>query len=427
MRNGIPVTGDFNGDGITDVGFFYNGQWFIDLNGNGQWDEGDLWAKLGHEGDLPVTGDWDGDGKTDIGIFGRAWPGDPSAIRHEPGLPAPLNTKTGPKKNVPPRTDEAALGYRTLKHTSKGDYRADVIDHVFHYGTPGDIPVTGDWHGTGVHTIGLFYKGRWILDSNGDGKWTETDHDFRYGADGDQPVVGDFNGDGIDELGVYRDGTWYIDTNNDRVLDAQDKLFELGGPGDVAVVGDWNGDGVDEPGVYHEGARNVAAAPAAVAGAHCHRVRRLSWLSLNRAGRASAADVAVSRCARTIRLLAGRSRSSQSADSAALGQLPLAASVSCGTTALNRQKWYTRNWAKIIGALVSESDYSSVAGFPATPHHAAPCLVRASCRTHLERPSWVRISLRCCAAAHTAQSSGLAVGGHRAVCCSLPMRSRCRR
>ncbi len=261
MRNGIPVTGDFNGDGITDVGFFYAGQWFIDLDDNGQWDQGDLWAKLGHEGDLPVTGDWDGDGKTDIGIFGRAWPGDPSAIRHEPGLPAPENTKIGQAKNIPPRTDEAALGFRTLKHTSKGDYRADVIDHVFHYGTAGDIPVTGDWHGTGVHTIGLFYKGRWLLDSNGDGKWTETDHDFHYGAEGDRPIIGDFNGDGLDELGVYRDGTWYIDTNNDRVLDAKDKLFQLGGPGDVPVVGDWNGDGVDEPGVYHQ-SLGTAAAPA---------------------------------------------------------------------------------------------------------------------------------------------------------------------
>jgi len=264
MRNGIPVTGDFNGDGITDVGFYNDGEWFIDLDDNGQWDEGDLWAKLGHEGDKPVTGDWDGDGKTDIGIFGRAWPGDPTAIRREPGLPAPTNTNLGRKKNVPPETDEAALGFRTLKHTSKGDYRADVIDHVFHYGTPGDIPVTGDWYGTGVHTIGLFYKGRWILDSNGDGKSTDTDHDFYYGADGDKPVVGDFNGDGIDELGVFRNGVWYIDTNNDRVLDEKDRLFEVGGPNDVPVVGDWNVDGIDEPGVYHQGT-STAAAPAAPA------------------------------------------------------------------------------------------------------------------------------------------------------------------
>ena len=98
MRNGRPITGDFNGDGVTDVGFFLNGEWYIDLNSNGHWDEGDLWAKLGHEGDLPVTGDWDGDGKTDIGIFGRAWPGDPAAIDREPGLPAPQNILTGARK-----------------------------------------------------------------------------------------------------------------------------------------------------------------------------------------------------------------------------------------------------------------------------------------------------------------------------------------
>ncbi|MES1213613.1 MAG: SdrD B-like domain-containing protein, partial [Singulisphaera sp.] len=87
VRGGIPVTGDFNGDGVYEVGVFSQGYWFIDLNGNGKWDEGDLWAKLGHDGDLPVTGDWDGDGKTDIGIFGKAWPNDPRAVKTEPGLP----------------------------------------------------------------------------------------------------------------------------------------------------------------------------------------------------------------------------------------------------------------------------------------------------------------------------------------------------
>ena len=91
MKGGIPIAGDFNGDGTFEVGIFKDGRWYIDLNGNGVWDEGDLWAKLGHRGDLPVAGDWDGDGKTDIGIFGPAWPRDPRAIAHEPGLPDPDN------------------------------------------------------------------------------------------------------------------------------------------------------------------------------------------------------------------------------------------------------------------------------------------------------------------------------------------------
>ena len=90
----FPVTGDFNGDGKTEIGIYYKGEWFLDLNGNGEWDGDDLWAKLGTEADRPVTGDWDGDGKDDIGIFGPAWPGDPRHLEHEPGLPDPDNQPT---------------------------------------------------------------------------------------------------------------------------------------------------------------------------------------------------------------------------------------------------------------------------------------------------------------------------------------------
>jgi protocatechuate 3,4-dioxygenase beta subunit len=269
--NGIPVTGDFNGDGITDVGVFYAGQWFIDLNGNGVWDEGDLWAKLGHDGDLPITGDWDGDGKTDIGIFGRAWPGDPEAVANEPGLPDPNNAPKGVRKNVPPRAEQAAMGWRRMKRTSQGEERADLIDHVFHYGTAGDQPITGDWTGSGVDTIGVFRDGQWLLDVNGDGEWSDGDIEFHMGAHGDRAIVGDFNGDGIDEVGIYRAGKWYIDTNGDHVLDARDRVFELGGPHDLPVVGDWNGDGVDEPGVYHDASAAVKPETAQAPTAHSER------------------------------------------------------------------------------------------------------------------------------------------------------------
>jgi len=253
MRGGIPVTGDFNGDGITDVGVFDRGEWFIDLNGNGLWDEGDLWARLGHDGDKPVTGDWDGDGKTDIGVYGPAWPGDPRAIAEEPGLPDPDNRNRDKEKNIPPAPHFAAQGSRSLRLTSTGAIRADLIDHVFHYGTPNDIPVVGDWNGDGIDTIAIFHAGSWQRDYDGDGKRSAGDMPAQFGQAGDKPVVGDFNGDGVDEIGVYRDGKWIIDSNGNGVFDAEDETVALGGNGDAPVVGDWDGDGRDEPGVYHDG------------------------------------------------------------------------------------------------------------------------------------------------------------------------------
>ncbi len=257
-EKGIPVTGDFNGDGVTDIGVFVDGQWFLDLNGNGRWDEGDLWAKLGSQDDLPVTGDWDADGKTDIGIYGPAWARDPWAISQEPGLPDadnfPSKAMAGKFKNMPPKQEDATNGARVLRRTAHGKSRADLIDHVFHYGEPGDVPLAGDWNGDGVRQIGTFHDGEWYLDLDGDGKFTERDARFVFGQAGDIPVVGDFNGDGIDEIGVFRNGKWIIDTNGNHELDAKDMVFELGGAGDKPVVGDWNDDGTDDPGIYHPGA-----------------------------------------------------------------------------------------------------------------------------------------------------------------------------
>jgi len=246
----IPVTGDFNGDGVSEVGVYYHGEWFLDLNGNGRWDEEDLWARLGSASDLPVVGDWDGDGKDDIGIYGPEWAEDERAIRAEPGLPDAQNTPKHKPKNVPPRPADATDGQRLLCLSVRGPRRADVIDHVFRFGADKDHPVAGDWNGDGIRTIGVFKGGVWKLDLDGDGRWTEKDGRFTFGTTGDVPLVGDWNGDGVEEIGVYRRGKWHLDTNGNRELDAHDRIFALGGANDQPVVGDWNGDGLDEPGLY---------------------------------------------------------------------------------------------------------------------------------------------------------------------------------
>jgi serine-aspartate repeat-containing protein C/D/E len=254
---GIPVVGDWNGDGTSELGIFFKGEWFLDLNGNGVWDEGDLWARLGSEADKPVVGDWDGDGKDDIGIFGPEWPMDPRHIEHEPGLPDSHNGPKDRQKNVPPRPEEATEGDRLLQLTKQGKERSDLIDHVFHFGVATDIPIAGDWNGDGIRSVGVFRDGKWHFDLDGDGKWSKADKTARFGQKGDLPVVGDFNGDGIEEIGVFRGGKWIIDVNGNREIDAADRVFELGGEGDLPVVGDWNGDGTDDPALYREGERQV--------------------------------------------------------------------------------------------------------------------------------------------------------------------------
>jgi serine-aspartate repeat-containing protein C/D/E len=253
MAGATPIAGDFNGDGYFEVGIYRDGQWCIDMNGNGIWDRGDLWAHLGDDSDIPVTGDWDGDGKHDIGIFGPEWEGDPRAIEAEPGLPDVQNSADGPKKNPPPPIDSATDGYRVLKRTAKGPIRADVIDHVFRYGRMGDQAVVGDWNGDGIHSIGIYRGGEWFMDVDGDGRWSKADRRASFGTRDGQPLVGDFDGDGIDDLAFYADGKLYIDSNGNFVLDDQDRVIPMGKLGDRLVVGDWDGDGKDEVAIFTNG------------------------------------------------------------------------------------------------------------------------------------------------------------------------------
>jgi serine-aspartate repeat-containing protein C/D/E len=252
MLGGIPLSGDFDGDGTDELAVFKDGFWMIDINRNGTWDEGDLLARLGNIDDQPVVGDWDGDGKDDIGIYGPIWERDREAIERDPGLPNPDNNLYARPKNIPPMDADATNGSRVMKLTSYGKQRSDVVDHVFGVGSGEEIPVTGDWNGNGIRSIGTFQNGLWQMDVNGDGRFDSDDSTAEFGRPGDIPVVGDFDGDGVEEIAVYRAGSWMIDTNGNRELDATDKTFQMGGAADKPVVGDWDGDGIDEPGTFTE-------------------------------------------------------------------------------------------------------------------------------------------------------------------------------
>ena len=261
---GIPIAGDFNGDGFDELGMFLDGRWFVDLNGNNQWDKDDLWASFGSPGDLPVVGDWNQDGKDDFGIVTRAGAATFRASTKDPGFAHPLNNRdfvdlTGdlegvagnPIKNLGIVRNQ--LEPALLRSAHGGEQKA-AVRHVFEFGDAGTVPVVGDWSGSGVKSIGTFHEGCWKLDLDGDGRWTTADALVHLGQPGDKPVVGDFNRDGRDDLGVYRRGTWHIDTTGDRRLGPDDLILHLGDADDTPVVGDWDGDGRAQIGVVHRNA-----------------------------------------------------------------------------------------------------------------------------------------------------------------------------
>jgi hypothetical protein len=71
----IPVAGDWDGDGVTEVGVWRPStqRFLLDANGNGKWEStvgGDtVSAPFGESTDIPVAGDWNGDGVTEVGVW----------------------------------------------------------------------------------------------------------------------------------------------------------------------------------------------------------------------------------------------------------------------------------------------------------------------------------------------------------------------
>ena len=207
----IPVAGDWNGDGKDEIGIYLNGYWYLDLNGNGKWDgtptDGLYWFG-GQPGTIPVVGDWNGAGKDEIGIY--------------------LN------------------GNWYLDRNGNGNWDGTSTDSLYSFGgQPGTIPVAGDWNGGGKSEIGIYLNGYWYLDRNGNGNWDGTSTDSLYwfgGQPGTLPVAGDWNADGKSEIGIYLNGNWYLDLNGNGTWDntSTDSLSWFGGqPGTLAVAGKW--------------------------------------------------------------------------------------------------------------------------------------------------------------------------------------------
>ena len=252
------IVGDWNGAGAGEVGVYrvdtvltvkdpltglptHPLVFSLDFNGNNAWDNGpggsggDQSFVFGVEGDTVVIGDWNGDGKDEIGVV-------------RPG-------------------SDGVLVWSLDIHGSTGDH-ADYV--VYHFGDNGDTPLVGDWNGAGkteigtVRTVGGSLV--WSLDYNGNGTWDSLpgDRAYTFGQTGDVPLVGDWTGTGTTKIGTYRQDPngmgldFSLDMNGSGVfVSPKDEFDNFGLKGDTGIVGDWMGNGRTDIGSYRT--NNAAA------------------------------------------------------------------------------------------------------------------------------------------------------------------------
>ena len=144
-----------------------------------------------------------------------------------------------------------------------GTWYLDVANHrtldgsakVVTFGQAGDIPVLGDWTGAGHITLGLFRSGTFILDLSGHLSGVSTgqsDATFSFGQAGDLPVAGDWSGSGTTKVGIFRNGLWLVDYSGSRVFSSAIS-YTYGQAGDIPLTGDWDSSGGTKIGVYRGG------------------------------------------------------------------------------------------------------------------------------------------------------------------------------
>jgi hypothetical protein len=197
----VPLSGDWNGDGICTPGLYdpANGVFFLrNANAGGP---ADLAFSYGPPNLMPIAGDWDGNGTDTVGLY------------------------------------DPATGNFFLKN-SNGPGAADVV-FTFGAGGVGIVPVAGDWDGNGRDTVGLYNRNTatfFLKNSNAPGP---ADRVFGYGPVDMTPIAGDWDGDGVDTIGVYSTpaGAWFL--RNSNTPGPANVTFAYGPSNVTPVTGYW--------------------------------------------------------------------------------------------------------------------------------------------------------------------------------------------
>ena len=218
-----PFAGDFNGDGIDDIGLrrVATGTFYIRYGPAPAFDTQVTHTWAGGYHLEPYTGDFNGDGVSDLGLR-RIATGE-LYIRYGPDFSVQVT-----------HTWAGTTNYQPLS----GDFNADGVDDItlrkvstgvfyYRYGPGPDFgpqathtwaggvhlePFAGDFNGDGTSDLGLrrIATGELYIRYGPDFS-VQVQHNWVASANY-QPFTGDFNGDGIDDMGLRKvsTGMFYI-------------------------------------------------------------------------------------------------------------------------------------------------------------------------------------------------------------------------
>ncbi len=176
----VPLVGDWDGDGSDDAVLFRAGAFHFRRGLRAG--ETDRVVAFGPRHAQPVLGDWDGSGDATVGV----WDGRRFQLLD-------VNRSPGLLSGLPP----ALGGIRTVTPAVPRDFPVGRA-----------VPLSGDWDGDGVDTLGLAADGDVVL--FGDAAAQQVATRLRLGRAGDRIVVADEEQDGVDEVGLVRDGVLYL-------------------------------------------------------------------------------------------------------------------------------------------------------------------------------------------------------------------------
>jgi len=210
----IPITGDWNGDGIDTPGLFRPSTATFYL-----WDK---WRGLdvatapyqftfGASGDKPIVGDWNGDGRDGVGVY------------------RPSNQT----------------------HYLKNQLVAGAADYSVVFGQAGDLPLGGNWNQNGNYSAATYRPANGVVfktNRNLTGSAPVDGISALGGTATDLPVAGDWSRNGSTGVGLFRAGTFYLLLNPgvpDGTIFRNDfesptlTTIAFGTTGDIPLAGTW--------------------------------------------------------------------------------------------------------------------------------------------------------------------------------------------